>query len=38
MTKENADAELKIALPEMALIVKKVEAIEVGAFYFHNTI
>lgn len=36
--KDNADAELGTALPELAIAVKKVEQIEVSAFYSLKTI
>lgn len=36
--KDNADAELNTALPELAIAVKKVESIEVSAFYSLKTI
>ena len=36
--KDNADRELNAALPELEVAVKKVEAIEVGAFYSLKTI
>jgi hypothetical protein len=36
--KDNADNELGSALPELAIAVKKVESIEVSAFYSLKTI